>query len=190
VALMAGWLAITIVFSGHGTTPVVAGSRRVSPPASAENAPLKPDKPPMAAGVNWGDFDLFPRDYASPTPARSALPLASFAEPPPDAARDPGHLSIATAVGDVDRRSIPAKPPDPPSLAAEGKVGSSTEATEAIADLLRAPPPPSPPPHAGESKAGVASKPVPRPRPRLESNDVQPAAPEQSPLDWLLGRQQ
>jgi hypothetical protein len=187
VVLTAGRLAITIMFSAHGTTAVVADTARASAPAPAENGPPKPDGP-HAARVNWGDFDLFPRDDASPTPARSALPLASFADPPPAAAREPGALSIAKAVPDVDPHSIPAGLP--PSSAAEGKAGSSTEATEAIADLLRAPPPPSPPPHSGEGKVGAASIPVPRPRPRLESEDVQPAAPEQSPLDWLIGRQQ
>ena len=200
VVLMAGWLAITIVFSHYATTSAV-DSDKASAPVSAENVPSEPDEP-RAAPVDSAHFEPSPRDQASPTPSQSALPLAPVAESPPTAARDPGYapLSIATAVPDVDRRGIPAGLPSYPlSPAAGGKVGLSSETTEAIADLLRAPPPPppSPPPHAAEGKVNVTSIPVPRPRPHLEDEDVQPAAPdvqqaapEQSPFEWLISRRQ
>jgi len=187
VVLMAGWLAITIMLSRYATTSAVGDTDMTGAPVYVENVSPEPGEPRVAARVNSAYFEPLPRNYASttPTPPRSALPLASFAEPPPAATRDPGYAPspIAPAVPGVNYRSIPAKEPL--------QAGPSIAVTDAIADLMRLrlrlppPPPPYPPPHAGESR--VASIPVPRPRPRFEGEDVQPG-PDQSSFDLLIDR--
>ncbi len=184
VVLAAGRLASTIILSRHATASAIDDTDTTSAPVSVESVSSEPHEPPVAARVNPADFEPLPRDDVSTalTPPRSALPLA---EPTSAAVRDlrSAPWSTATAVPDVDFRGIPAKlpPPYPPLQAAEGRMGvePSSEATGAIADLLRVPPPPSSPPQAAEGR--VASIPVPRPRPRLESEEVQPD-PEQSPF--------
>ena len=199
VILMTGWLATTILLSRYTTTSAVGDTGMAGAPVRVENVSPAPDEPRVEAHVNSADFEPSPRDYASsaPTPPRSALPLASFAEPPPAATIAPGYapFSMATAPPDANDRGLSAKRPLPNSLpqAGEGRAGSSIQATEAIADLLRSPPLPSPPPHVAEAKVGVASVPVPRPRPRLEGEEVQPgpdpSASNWSPFDFLIDRQ-
>ncbi len=185
VVVMAGWLAITIMLSHYTTTSAVGDTDMTGAPVYAENVSPGPNEPRMAAPANSAYFEPLPRGYASTTPPRSALPLTSFAEPSPAATRDSRYapLSIATAVPDVDYRSIPAKEPL--------RAGPSIEATDAITDLLRLPPPlappPYPPPHTAEGRVGAASIPVPRPRPRLEGEDVQ-ASPDLSSFDLLIDR--
>src|SRR5258708_30089348 len=197
VAGAVGGLARKIILPRHATASAIDDTDTTSAPVSVESVSSEPHEPPVAARVNPADFEPLPRDDVSTalTPPRSALPLAPLAEPTSAAVRDlrSAPWSTATAVPDVDFRGIPAKLPPPylPLQAAEGRMGvePSSEATGAIADLLRVPPPPSSPPQAAEGR--VASIPVPRPRPRLESEEVQPD-PEQSPFsafDLFIDRQ-
>jgi hypothetical protein len=168
VVLAAGRLASTIVLSRYVTTSAVRDADTAGAPASVESVSSQPYEPPAATRVNPAYFEPLPRDDAStaPAPPRSALPLAE----PPSAARNPGYAPWSAA-RDVDFRS--------------------REATGAMADLPRAPPPPPayPPPQAAEGR--VASIPVPRPRPRLDSEDIQPD-PDRSPFsafDLFIDRQ-
>jgi len=212
VVLMAGWLAITIMVSSYATTSAVGDVKMASAPVHEENVSPEPENPQVAPRANSAYYEPLPQDYASttPTPPRSALPLASFAEPPPAATRDPAYApsSVATAAPEVQHSSIPALslylPPRALSLSspaggggpvrgqlAEGREGTvpSIDAAEAIADLMRLPPPsPYPPPRAAEGRVGVAPVPVPRPRPRLESEDIQPVAEDRPSSDFLIDR--
>jgi len=130
VVLMAGWLAISILLSHYTTSAAgdadMTGAPATGAPVFVENASPEPDEPRAAARVNSAYFEPLPRGYASTTrtPPRSALPLASFAEPPPAVTRDPGYAPspIAAAAPSVNYRSIPAKepPPSPPPLVARG----------------------------------------------------------------------
>jgi hypothetical protein len=175
VVLMAGWLAITIILSRYTTTSAVGDTEMTTAPAQALNGSPVTDEPRVTVRANSVYFEPMARDDASATltPPRSALALAPFAEPPPAGARLAGSALLSTAMAgpDVTYRSIPAPLPYPPPRATEGTVGATTSiaATVAIADLLR--PPPYPSRHAGEGSV-AASVPVPRPRPRLEGEDV------------------
>jgi hypothetical protein len=171
VILAAGRLASTIVLSRYVTTSAVHDTDTASAPVFVESVSSEPYEPPAAARVNPAYFEPLPQDDASttPTPPRSALPLAPLAEPPSATPRNPGFAPWLTAAPDVDFRS--------------------REATGTLADLLRAPPPPYPLLQAADRR--LASIPVPRPRPRLESEDVQPD-PDQSPFsafDLFIDRQ-
>jgi hypothetical protein len=164
VVLMAGWFAITIMFSHYGTTSAVDDTEIVTTsPARVENVSAEPDESSVTARLNAAYFEPLSRDYAyaAVAPPRSALPLVPVAEPFPAATRDPGYpaLSLANVVPDVNDRKIPADE-SPPARAL----------TEAAADVV-----PSPPP----KRSHTASIPMPRPRPRIEAEDVQPG-PEQS----------
>lgn len=164
VVLTAGRLANTIMLSRYATTSAVDDTDTTSPPAHVENVSPEPDKAPVAAPANAAYFEPLPRDNASPAPSppRSALPLAPLAEPPSVAARNPGHAPWST----------PTAGPDVDFRSVPARF-----------------PPPYPPAQAAEGT--VASIPVPRPRPRLESDDVQPG-PDQSPFsafDLLIDRQ-
>lgn len=210
VVLMAGWLAITIMLSNNATTSAVGDTNVASAPVQMENVSAKPEGPRLAPRANSAIFERWPRDdaFTATAPPRSTLPLASFAEPPPAATRDPGNasLSFATVVPEVSHSTIPS--PYPPPIASsrpfptsgggsesgqlgEGREGAapSVDAAEAIADLMRLPPPtPYPPPRAAEGRVGMTSVPVPRPRPRVESEDVQPIAEDQPSSDFLIDR--
>jgi hypothetical protein len=169
VVVAAGRLASTIVLSRYVTTSAVHDTDTASAPVSVESVSPEPYEPPVAARVNPAYVESLPQDDAStaPTPPRSALPLAPLAEPPSAATPNPGFAPWLTAAPDVDFRA--------------------GEATGAMADLLRAPPYAAPP--AAEGR--VASIPVPRPRPRLDSEDVQ-SDPDQSPFsafDLFVDRQ-
>ena len=198
IVLMAGWLAVTIMLSRYATTAASGDTEMTNPPAHVENGSPVPDEPRTAIGVNSANYKPMARDYASetPTPPRSALPLAPFAEPPAAAAPLPASalLPTATAVPEGNYRSIPAVPSYPPRRARQVAVvaRTSAEAAEAIADLLRPPPLPLPQSYparrAAEGSVGVSSVPVPRPRPPLEDEEVQPS-PERSAFDFLIDRQ-
>ena len=212
VVLMAGWLAITIMVSSYATTSAVGDVKMASAPVHEENVSPEPENPQVAPRANSAYYEPLPQDYAltTPTPPRSALPPASFAEPPPAATRDDADapLSIATAVPDGNFRGIPTPAPYPPLRApslpypagggapSRGQIGESTagptpsiDAADAIADLMRLPPSPpsSAPSRAGEGRVAGAYVPVPRPRPRLESEDVQSIA-DQPSFDFLVDR--
>jgi len=198
VVLMAGWLGITIMLSRYATTAASADTEMTNPPAHVENGSPLLDEPRVAIGVNSADFKPMAQDYAlaTPTPPRSALPLAPFAEPPAAAAPllASALLPTATAVPEGNYRSIPAVPSYPSLRAGQVRVvpRTSAEAAQAIADLLRPPPLPLPQPYparrAAEGSVGVASVPVPRPRPRLEDEEVQPS-PERSAFDFPIDQQ-
>jgi len=212
VVLMAGWLAITIMLSRHATVSAIGSPDTAGAHGPVEIVSPEPGEPRVAPRLSPAFFEPPPRDYtsATPTPRRSALPLASLAEPPPAATRDDAYapLSIATAVPDVNFRGIPTPAPYPPLRAPSlpypagggaprrGQTGEITvgatpsiDAADAIADLMELPPPPpsSAPPRAGEGRAARAYVPVPRPRPRLESEDVQSIA-DQPSFDFLVDR--
>jgi hypothetical protein len=176
VVLMAGWFAITIMFSHYGTTSAVDDTDIVTTaPIYVENVSAEPEESSVTARLNSAYFEPLSRDYAyaAVAPPRSALRLAPVAGPFPAATHDPGYaaLSIATVVPDANYRGIPADEPLP--------AVPPIEATNATADL--APLRPSPKP------ARKASIPVPRPRPQLEAEDVQPAPEQpQSLFDLLM----
>ena len=168
VVLMAGWFAITIMFSHYGTTSAVDDTEiATTAPAYVENVSAEPDESSVTARLNSAYFELLSRDYAyaAAPPPRSALPLAPVAEPFPAATRDPGYpaLSLANVVPDVNDRKIPADEP-PPARALTRAL------TEAAAEVVPLPPP---------KRSHTASIPIPRPRPRIEAEDVQ-SGPEQS----------
>jgi hypothetical protein len=163
VVLMAGWFAITIMFSHYGTTSAVDDTEIVTTsPASVEDVSAEPDESNVTARLNAAYFEPLSRDaYAAAAPPRSALPLAPVAGPFSAATRDPGYpaLSIAPVMPDANYRTIPADEPLPAGAL-----------TEAAADVVPLPPP---------KRSHTAFIPIPRPRPRIEAEDVQPA-PEQS----------
>jgi hypothetical protein len=164
VVLAAGRLASTIIFSHYATASAVDDTNAARAPASVESVPSEPLAPPMAARVNPANFEPSPQDDAStaPAPPPSALPLAPLAEPPSAVTRYPGFAPWSTA----------AAAPDVDFRSSSAK-----------------PPAPSPPPLAAEG--GVASIPVPRSRPRLDSEDVQPEPGQSrfSAFDLFIERQ-
>lgn len=124
VVLAAGRLASTIIFSHYATASAVEATDTTSAPVSVESVSSGPHEPAGTMPVKPGYFEPLPRDDASvtPTPPRSALPLAPLAEAPPAAMHNPGFSPWSMAVPDVDFRSNQAKltPPYLPPQAAEG----------------------------------------------------------------------
>jgi hypothetical protein len=164
VILMAGRLASTIILSRYATTSAVDDTNTTSARVSLESVSSEPPEPPAAARANSAYFEPSPRDNAStaPSPPGLALPPASLAEPPSAATRNPGSSPWSTATAG-------------PDIDFRG-----------IPTKL---PPPYPPLQAAEGR--VASIPVPRPRLRIESEDVQPGQDQSlfSSFDLFIDRQ-
>jgi hypothetical protein len=152
VVLAAGRLATTIIFSRYATASAVDATDTTSASVSVESVSSEPHEPPVAAPVNAASFEPLPRDdeSTSATLPRSALPPAPLADPSSAAIRNPGSAPWSMATA----------VPDVDFRGIPAKL-----------------PQPSAPPQATEG--GVASAPVPRPRPLVESEDVQPE-PNQS----------
>ena len=176
VVVMAGWLAITIMFSRDANIATAADDTNIETTSASpyvDNALPELEKPSVTARLNAAYFEPLPRDYTpgAVTPPRSALPLASFSEIPPLARRDSRYsTSIVPAAPGANYRSIPADEPLP--LQTEFAI----EAIDAIPDFVPLPVP----------KPRRISIPVPRPRPHLDGED-QPG-PDLSFFDLLINR--
>lgn len=174
IVAMAGWLAMTIMFSRDANTMAADDDTNIeetSAPPYVENVSPEPEKLSVTARLNAAYFEPLPRDYIpdAVTPSRSALPLAPLTEFPPPSARDPRYpASIVPTMPDVVYRGSPADEPPQAEVA--------IEATYAAPDFVPLPLP----------KPRRASIPVPRPRPHLDSED-QPG-PDPSFFDLLVNR--
>jgi len=177
VVIMGGWLAMTILFAPDITTVTANDSdiETASAPPYVENVSPVPTRLSATAPSNstypepWA---YTPYGAAPPAPPRSALPLASPAEPP--AVGTPGApyttSSISVTVPDSSYRGLLA---DEPPRQTEAAI----EATDTAPDVVPLPRP-----------RRTASIPVPRPRPHLDAEDAQSSA-EQSFFDLLVNRQ-
>jgi len=177
VAVMAGWLAATVMFSHDATTRAAddADLETASTPPYVENIPPDPARPGTAERFGSPFPEPPPRAYApysaaAPAPPRSALPLASPAEPPPAGLL--GSTFTTTPVPDEIYRGILAD--EPPR-----RTEAAVEATDAAPQVVPLPPP---------RPARTAAIPVPRPRPHLDAEDAQPVA-DRSFFDFLVNRQ-
>lgn len=175
VVVMAGWFAMTVMFSHDARSRVAEGVaiETASIPLHAENVAPEPERAGETVRLNSAYFEPIPRDYAPniAPPPRLALPLASLTAPPPAAVRDPEYFPLSTATPSANYRGILSDEP----LQAEIPVGAS----DVLPDLVPLPPP---------KPRRTASIPVPRPRPRLDGDDML-LDPEHSIFDALFNRQ-
>jgi hypothetical protein len=182
VAVMAGWLVMTIMFADNAKTRA-AGEADVQTPNTrpdADNVSPEPIRLSSTAGSSSAYLEPSPSAYAPdstalrvpPAPPRSTLPPASPAELPPVGARDPAYTasSVLAAVPDANYRGVPAD--EPPQV--EAVIDTDTN-PEVI------PLPPRRPRY-------FASIPVPRARPHPAPQDAQPSA-DQSFFEFQVNRQ-
>lgn len=150
VVLMAGWLATTIMFSddmttaAEGNTDATASMPVPAPVSAADKLPANAGVSPTEAAASSSapaptarsvQFD-WPAEFdAKPAPpAQTALPFAPTDVPATHDARNAA-WPPATTVPD-NARAFAARQPPP-----QGRVATSTSATDAIVDLLSPPPP-------------------------------------------------
>jgi hypothetical protein len=186
VVVMAGWLAILVMFFDGVRTMAADDADIQQPPTtrayvtSVSPEPIRLGEPARANAADLEPSWVSPPEPAmppvAPPPSRAALSLAPFAESPPDGARPPTYStpsvttsSDVTEMLDTSRRGTIA---DAFARLVEATVDDADTLPEVI-------PLPRPRP---------ISVPVPRPRPQLDAEDAKPA-PDQSLFDFLVSRQ-
>jgi len=173
VVAMAGWFAMTVMFFPRANT-MVADDQDIdtaSMPPYVENVPPEPARLSAMEQFDSAFSEPSPRAYAPysaapPAPPRSALALASPAEPPPAGALDSPFAASSMPAAN-DRGILADEPP------------RQTASADAVPDVIPLPPP---------KPARSAAIPVPRPRPHLDGEDTQPG-PERSIFDIMIDRQ-
>jgi hypothetical protein len=178
VVLMAARLTVTVLSSNAATASVEANTDAVAgkpEPAYAALVSGAPDEPHQTetAHSNSAHFD-WPEDFSSPTPTpqRTALPLAPELPTTRDLGRSP--WPVATTMPDARSRGLAARQP----------AGTATEAADAIVDVLA-------PRQRGAAgrETTAAAVPPPRPVPRRQKPHVEsdagqrtadPSSPDQA----------
>jgi len=182
VVAMAGWLAMTILFSDdtNTVTAIEPDIDTAGTPPYVENVSPRPAKLSAIEPADSAFLDPPPRNYAPgsvppPAPPRSALSLASPAESPASAPPGAAYTtaSVAAAVPEPNYRSL---------ISEESRrlTEALFEAAEASTEFVPLPLP---------NPRRFVSIPVPRPRPHVDADDTRSNYSDESFFEMLVNRQ-